>query len=408
MGWWRLYPGVPGALLLIGAVLDFVTPPHVTLTPCYVAAPIAAAPVLSFWATGVYGLLATALVVLEMTRIVPHGPEAAIKIGTVASMALFALLLNRMLFRRDERIASVRRIAETVQRAVVPEPPDEVGPLRVAARYRAAQRDTLIGGDLYSVRRTPHGVRMLVGDVRGKGLGATEVVAVLLGAFREAAETEPELSAVAARMEDTLLRERRHHPSLESNEGFTTAVLVELPDDPPARLRMINRGHPPPVLLGPDGAARYLSAGAVEAAGRPGREAPPGQDGGAEAGPDERPRRGGAADGEPPADPALPLGLRELYDRQDQTTTIAAFPPGALLLLYTDGLSEARDADGVFYDPVAGLAGRRFASPAELLDALLADVVAHSGGGLKDDLALLAVQHPAARSVPNAEAVVLT
>ena len=362
MDWWRLYPAVPGALLAVGGLLDFVTPPHVTLTPFYVAAPIAAAPVLSFWATGFYGVLATFLVLTEMMRITPNGPEAGIKIGTVASMGLFALLLNRMLARRDERIASARRIAETVQRAVVPEPPGRVGRLKVAARYRAAQRNALIGGDLYSVRETPHGVRMLVGDVRGKGLGAPEVVAVLLGAFREAAESEAELGAVAARMEETLLRERRNRPDLESNEGFTTAVLVELPDDPPLRLRMINRGHPPPVLLHPGGEARYVSV-----------------------------------------DPALPLGLRELDEHRDRATT-ATFPPGAHLLLYTDGLSEARDAEGVFYDPVRRLAGERFPSPRVLLDWLLDDVTGHSGGGLKDDLALLAVQHP----VPNGRPLVLS
>ncbi|WP_170970515.1 PP2C family protein-serine/threonine phosphatase [Streptomyces zhaozhouensis] len=354
--WWRLYPVVPGALLVVGGVLDFVTPPHVTLTPFYVAAPIAAAPVLSFGATAVYSVLATLLVVFEVARITPNGPEAPVKIGTVALMGLFALFLNRLLARRDARVASARRIAETVQRAVVPEPPERVGPLRVSARYRAAQRNALIGGDLYSLRETPHGVRMLVGDVRGKGLGATEVVAVLLGAFREAAESEVELGEVAARMEDTLIRERHNRPDLESNEGFTTAVLVELTEGPPLRLRLINRGHPPPVLLGPGGEARYLAA-----------------------------------------ETALPLGLRELEAHRDQATT-ADFPPGAHLLLYTDGLSEARDAEGVFYDPLARLGDRRFPTPRALLDWLLDDVTAHSGGGLKDDLALLAAQS----SVANA------
>ncbi|UED84959.1 PP2C family protein-serine/threonine phosphatase [Streptomyces profundus] len=353
VGWWRLYPWLPGILLAVGGALDFLTPPHVTLTPFLVAAPIAAAPLLSFWLTAFYGAVAVSLVGAEMLRITPTAPEAVIKVGTVASMAVFALLLNRMLSRRDERIASARRIAETVQRAVVPEPPERVGRLRVAARYQAAQRNALIGGDLYSVRETPYGVRMLVGDVRGKGLGATEVVAVLLGAFREAAEDEPELGEVAARMEATLLRERGDSPTLDAMEGFTTAVLVELPDDPPTRLRMINRGHPPPVLLHASGEAHYLYG-----------------------------------------DAALPLGLSELHAHRDQPTT-ATFPTGAHLLLYTDGLSEARDADGVFYDPAARLTDRRVGAPQELLDLVVDDVVAHSGGGLKDDLALLAVRHSA-------------
>ncbi|WP_062208873.1 PP2C family protein-serine/threonine phosphatase [Streptomyces sp. NBRC 109706] len=350
-GWWRLYPWLPGVLLAVGWVVGFTTPPHVTLTPFFVAAPLAAAPVLSIWLTALYGTLATGLVVAEMMQIDPSGLEALIKVGTVASMAVFAVLLNRMLSRREERVASARRIAETVQRAVVPDPPERVGRVRVAACYQAAQRNALIGGDLYSVRDTPYGVRMLVGDVRGKGLGATEVVAVLLGAFREAAEEEPELGEVAARMEATLLRERGDSPTSDEMEGFTTAVLVEQSDDSPTRLRMINRGHPPPVLLHPDGEAHYVYG-----------------------------------------DAALPLGLRELYAHRDQPTT-ATFPVGAHLLLYTDGLSEARDADGVFYDPAARLAGRRVVAPQELLDLVVRDVVAHSGRGLKDDLALLAVRH---------------
>jgi serine phosphatase RsbU (regulator of sigma subunit) len=70
-------------------------------------------------------------------------------------------------------------------------------------------------------------------------------------------------------------------------------------------------------------------------------------------------------------------------------------PDGATLLLYTDGVTEARDARGVFYDPVERLAGRLFPGPAELLDALVDDVRRYTGGGSSDDMALLAVGTPA-------------
>ena len=65
--------------------------------------------------------------------------------------------------------------------------------------------------------------------------------------------------------------------------------------------------------------------------------------------------------------------------------------PGSQLLLYTDGVSEARNADGAFYDPAARLRGRCFPSPGALLDGLLTDVERHTDGRTSDDMALLAV-----------------
>jgi serine phosphatase RsbU (regulator of sigma subunit) len=69
-------------------------------------------------------------------------------------------------------------------------------------------------------------------------------------------------------------------------------------------------------------------------------------------------------------------------------------PGGATLLLFTDGLSEARDAHGTFYDPEARLAGRTFRGPGHLLRALAEEVRRHTGGALADDMALLAVRRP--------------
>jgi serine phosphatase RsbU (regulator of sigma subunit) len=70
-----------------------------------------------------------------------------------------------------------------------------------------------------------------------------------------------------------------------------------------------------------------------------------------------------------PREPALPLGMGELGgwpERADE----AALPYGATLLFHTDGLSEARDRHGEFYDPAARLAGRTFSGPDELLSFL--------------------------------------
>ena len=70
-----------------------------------------------------------------------------------------------------------------------------------------------------------HGkVRLIVGDVQGKGLDAVQTAAVVLGAFREAAYDEPDLGTIAARIELSLERQSR-------DEEFVTAVLAQIEAD---------------------------------------------------------------------------------------------------------------------------------------------------------------------------------
>ncbi|MFG2594408.1 PP2C family protein-serine/threonine phosphatase [Streptomyces sp. NPDC048462] len=122
-------------------------------------------------------------------------------------------------------------------------------------------------------------------------------------------------------------------------------------------LRVVNRGHPEPLLLRADGESIRLVPRAF----------------------------------------ALPLGLGDLAPDLPEAD-VYAFPPGATLLLYTDGLSEARGPDYVFYDPAARLGGRTFASPDHLLNAVVDDVRRYAAGIRSDDMALLAVGRPARRS----------
>ncbi len=126
-----------------------------------------------------------------------HKAEAVTELVTVVVVSVLAVLVNLLVRRGQERLASVREIAEAAQRAVLPEPAERIGGFQIAARYEAAQEGASIGGDLYAVQDTPHGVRLIVGDVRGKGMGAVGAVAVVIGAFREAAEQEATLEAVA-------------------------------------------------------------------------------------------------------------------------------------------------------------------------------------------------------------------
>ncbi|MFJ9039994.1 PP2C family protein-serine/threonine phosphatase [Streptomyces sp. NPDC102406] len=342
---------LPLLLIAGGAVYEYCTPSGFAGSPLFSAAPLVVAPFFSLGSTITAGALSIAAIVAVHLRY-ENGFNAGVytEMATVATVCVLAAFINRIKRRSDEQLASARQIAEAAQLAVLPEPAGRIGGLAVAARYEAAQADAFIGGDLYAVQDTPHGVRFVVGDVRGKGMGAVAAVAVVIGAFREAAEQEGSLEAVAQRLERALAREGSRRRGIDDFEGFTTAVLAEIPHGGHL-VRVLNRGHPEPVVLHGDGTVQMIRS--VEA--------------------------------------ALPLGLGELGSWPDRATE-APFPSAATLLLYTDGLSEARDAEGVFYDPAARLAGRVFPGPEELLATLAEEVRLHTGGGASDDMALLAVR----------------
>nr|WP_251019009.1 PP2C family protein-serine/threonine phosphatase [Streptomyces sp. ISL-11] len=334
-----------------GVVFDLCTPSAYSYGPFLSSAPLVAASLYSLRATAATAVVAVAAAIA--LEIYEHGDNtvlSVIEVLTIAVVSLLALGINRIARRRHRQLASARGIAETAQRAVLPVPPARIGSLRVAARYVAAQADARIGGDLYAVQETPYGVRVIVGDVRGKGLEAVEAVAVVIGAFREAAEQERTLEGVAARLERALQREGARRANLDQFEGFTTAVLAEMPSRAPV-LRLVNRGHPPPLLLFADGRVAEAEAGV----------------------------------------PALPLGMGDLGAWPDRAEEWE-FPTGAMLLLLTDGVTEARNEYGVFYDPCTRLAGRQFRGPEALLDALVLDVARHSEGQTADDMALLAIR----------------
>ncbi|MFJ5828313.1 PP2C family protein-serine/threonine phosphatase [Streptomyces sp. NPDC093089] len=357
----RFIRALPPLIIMGGVLFDVETPPAYTAAPLFSAAPLIAAPFFSLLTTLVTGISAVvASVGLHVYNGTADEVPALTETLTVVTVSALALLINKVVRRSGERLASARVIAEAAQKAVLPMPAERIGGLQCAARYEAAQADAFIGGDLFAVQDTPHGVRLVVGDVRGKGMDAVEAVAVVIGAFREAAEQERTLEGVAQRLERALAREGTRRHGLDAFEGFTTAVLAEIPRADGSGtfggfVRVVNRGHPPPLMLYADGRLDLME----------------------------------------PAEAALPLGMGDLAVWPDRAEA-RPYPPGATLLFYTDGLSEARNAEGVFYDPAERLAGRIFPGPEELLDALVDDVRLHTGGGSTDDMALLAVGRPAA------------
>jgi hypothetical protein len=242
-----------------------------------------------------------------------------------------------------------------------------LGRLYVESRHLPATQGG--GGDIHDVMATPFGVRLLIGDVMGTGWPANRTGLSVLNAWRRLACTEPSLAGIAVRLHGLIARSE--HP-----ERFVTALLVNFP---PAEglggsleasgswAELVCCGHPPPLLL------RGGSAAFIEAYAAP------------------------------------PLGLLDLAAGWCKVSMIPV-GDGDQMLLYTDGVSEARDLEGRFF-PLAertaralrpggpgsessGAGGTGLAGDVvrpHLLDALVASLNDHVGDRVSDDILLLLV-----------------
>ncbi|MEU8483056.1 PP2C family protein-serine/threonine phosphatase [Streptomyces sp. NPDC048641] len=293
-----------------------------------------------------YGPAATALlggivIVLLNVPFMNLGHPGNSDVLTVSFVALLSVLIGWVRSRRDAQLVTVRTVAEAAQFAVLPPLRDRVGTVRCAGLYRAAQRGTLVGGDLFDVRRGPTSVRAVIGDVQGHGLSAVATVAGLLGAFREAVLDQSDLLGVAARLDRRLVVDSAE---VEHAELFATALFLEFPDDSPV-VRAVSYGHPRPLLL----------------RGKEVIELPV------------------------PSGAPLGLGISGLSPPEQITVRLRS---GDRLLGLTDGLIEARDPSGAFYPLRERLVQFSADDPAELTDALWRDVVRFAGT-VRDDLTLL-------------------
>jgi serine phosphatase RsbU (regulator of sigma subunit) len=212
------------------------------------------------------------------------------------------------------------------------------GDLRVRVRYQPAEVDG--GGDIYDVCETRFGTRILIGDVMGAGVPASETAAGILEAWRAIVGTESTLTGLAVRLHGLITRS--DHP-----ERFVTALMMNLDCDP--WTEFVCCGHPPPLLLR-DGMASYVDM----------------------------------------FSPSPPLGLLDMTDGWC-APGVFRFTGCDRLLLYTDGVSEARDADRAFF-PLADRARAAIGEHADddaVLDALMADLNAHTGGVVQDDVLMM-------------------
>ncbi|MFY4721862.1 PP2C family protein-serine/threonine phosphatase [Streptomyces sp. LaBMicrA B280] len=360
---WR--PGICGrgyawllpSLTLVGiAMLDLNTGAEFRIVSWIVLVPGIASAVCGVWTTAGFAVLSMVTYVL-VDNAWPEQYKAGLPdFLLIALGGVLAMVAAAVRMRRERRVLHMQDIAETTVRAVLRPLPKRWAGLEQAGVYLAADVEAQVGGDFYDIQPGPYGTRVLVGDVQGKGLGAVEAAAALLCSFREAGYFEEDLRTVAEHLETRMVRHRMHTAVVGSQSGdrFATAVLVAFSLEAPGMVDVINFGHGAPLAVGPHGV----------------RELPCGD--------------------------GVPIGLGDLVGGLPPLHRVPLARDETLLLL-TDGVTEARDGRGEFYDVVRDIgaavaAEPRCAEPGRLVRRVRDGVLRHSRSQLADDTTVFAVR----------------
>ncbi len=257
--------------------------------------------------------------------------DVALAVGAQAALAID----NARLYQQQ------KDFAETMQRSLLPRELPRVRGLDVGHVYQSAARVD-VGGDLYDFVQLEDGrLAVAVGDVLGKGISAAADMAMTKFSFRVLARGDAEPSAVLASANDVVYEE------IEPGK-FVTLLYAVI--DPIAReLACGSAGHPPARIVGPSGRVRTLGVS------------------------------------------GLPLGIEP---DQEYPSERVELEPGSVVVLYTDGVLEAR-RDGELYgeERLDRLLAERHDLPAqELASAILEDCRRYSGGDLSDDCAIVCLK----------------
>jgi anti-sigma regulatory factor (Ser/Thr protein kinase) len=240
--------------------------------------------------------------------------------------------------RAAEGVEIERKVAETLQRSLLPKLPVVPG-LRLAARYRPGAAETRIGGDWYDAIELRGGkVGIVIGDVVGRGVKAAARMAHLQSALRAYA-----LEA----LRPAVVLERMNSFVLEGEQGGMVTLLYAIVDPDGHTVQVASAGHPPPLVLNPDGGTTFA-------------EAPAGS----------------------------PIGVTRYPSYEESVTTL---DPWSTVLLYTDGLVEGPELPlGQGLDGLQDSAKDGPREPEALCESVLDSIDLRAGS--RDDLALLAVQ----------------
>ena len=285
-----------------------------------------------------------------MNALLKRGPDGQPQVvRTVLFDASERLAYERELLaarhRAEESEARARVLAQTLQRSFLPPDVVTVPGLDVGGAYRPAGDGSEVGGDFYDVFQT--GAQtwgVVLGDVCGKGAAAAVVTALARYTVRAEALHVPSPAAVLAGLHRALLS---YYP-----QTFCTVLLLLLDPAPEGhRLTMATGGHPLPLCRRADGR--------IETLGRPGSF----------------------------------LGM-EATARVSESTAVLG--PGDLVVLYTDGVTEAHEGDAFFGETgIAGVLAACAGQPAQAVaDAVVAAATAFQHGPARDDIAVVVIRKP--------------
>ena len=268
----------------------------------------------------------------------------AIELARRTALAIDNARLYAEASRTGERF---RRMAETLQASLLPPNLPTVAGMDLAATYRAAAAGTTVGGDFYDV--FPLGERgwgVVIGDVQGKGTEAATVTGIARHTIRTAAMRRNPTGSLRV-LNEALLRGDEH------GGRFCTVLYGQLDvADDVARIEFASGGHPPALLRRADGTVEPVGGGGTL------------------------------------------MGVIESIDLNHEQT---ALQPGDALVLYTDGVTEARGNEGEYGEQrlAEAIADAPAATARELADAIERSVTAFSGGRFRDDIALLVLRNTA-------------
>ncbi|MGD9571398.1 MAG: SpoIIE family protein phosphatase [Thermoleophilia bacterium] len=261
--------------------------------------------------------------------------EREVRVLTELARHAAAALANALEFEQE------RHIAATLQQSLIADDLPAIPGVELAALYEAAA-GSLVGGDFYSAWPLADGrLALLVGDVSGKGVEAAGVTAMVRYMAEALSHHQPEPAALVGELNGLVC------PRLP--DGALVTLLLVVIDTAAGTLRWCSAGHPPAVLIDPEGGYRTIE------------------------------------------DPDPPCGV---FPEQRFHEGEEPFGPGDTLVAYTDGLIEARRKDREFGE--SGLRDALMRAPRRDPDGLAraahAAARAWSGGRLTDDVAVAVVR----------------
>ncbi len=283
----------------------------------------------------------------------PAGQPRAVRIALFDATERRAYERELLRAKEQAEVAEerARQLVDSLQRTLVPPTPPRIPDLEVVTAHQPAGRGVEVGGDFYDVFPVGHDDWIVVlGDVSGKGVEAAAVTALARHTVRALAALVDSPAEVVAGLDEVL----RKDPS----GRFCTLVLLRLRHDGDGwRTTVVVGGHPPPFLL---------------------------------------PRGGGACEigGRSP--------LVGLLDQAEFCDSHADLQPGDVVVLYTDGITEARRGDDLYgVDRLRDLLARTPRRAEVVVSEMLAATQDFQSGEARDDIAIVAIEVPLLATSPS-------